>query len=200
MSARKNVLHSAGMRDAEVEHEAQHRVEHRGVGLRPGARCCAMNRASARSKSLTSTPRRRLATCSTACTTASASRRLTPAMSSRSAACCTGSRRPAAPKSMSASCPSAQQHHVARMRVGVEHAFLQHLLEERAQQRVGQLHPVGDRARRSSRPRARSRRRATPSRARATCSGPRTRSAREMSRRRSGMVEAMAAALRASIR
>ena len=37
-----------------------------------------MNRASARSKSLTSTPRRRLATCSTACATASASRRLTP--------------------------------------------------------------------------------------------------------------------------
>ena len=55
-----------------------------------------------------------------------------------------------------------EQHHVAGMRVGVEHALLQHLLEERAQQRVGELHAVGDAARRSSRPRARWRRRATP--------------------------------------
>ena len=37
-----------------------------------------------------------------------------------------------------------QQHDVARMRVGVEHALLQHLLEEGAQQRVGELHAVGD--------------------------------------------------------
>ncbi len=67
-----------------------------------------MNRASARSNSFTSTPRRSVATCSTAWVIASASRRLTPAMRSRSAACWTGSRCPAAPKSMSARCPSAR--------------------------------------------------------------------------------------------
>ena len=121
-------------------------------------------------------------------------------MSSRSAACWTGSRRPAAPKSISASRPSAQQHHVARVRVGVEHAVLEHLLEERAQQRVGELRRGRRCACRPSRPRARSRRRATPSRARATCSGPRTRRARRCASRSEGMVAAIARALRASMR
>ena len=97
-----------------------------------------MNRASARSKSLMSAPAAdgppgaRFATMS-------ASLRLTPAMRSRIAACSPGSRRPAAPKSISEA-TVGEQHDVAGMRVGVEHV-LQHLLEEGAQQVVGELLP-----------------------------------------------------------
>ena len=64
--------------------------------------------------------------------------------------------------------PVAQEHHVAGVRVGVEHALLQHLLEERAKEQVGDLRALRRRARRPTRRRARSRRRATPSRARAS--------------------------------
>ena len=98
-----------------------------------------MKRASARSKSLTSTPRRRCATWSTACTTMSASRRLTPAMRSRIAACSHGVEPAGGAEVDEREATVGEQHHVARVRIGVEHAVLQHLLEERAQQVVGEL-------------------------------------------------------------
>ena len=103
-----------------------------------------MNRASARSKSLTSTPRRSRPTCSTPCATMSASRRLDSGHQVAQRRLLHRVEAARGAEVDDRELAIGEQHHVARVRIGVEHAFFQHLLEERAQQVVGQLHPVGD--------------------------------------------------------
>ena len=77
-------------------------------------------------------------------------------MSSRSAACWTAIE-PAGGAEVDQREPTVgQQHDVSRMRVGVEHAVLEHLLEKRLEQQVGELRAFGERARRPTRRRARS--------------------------------------------
>jgi len=104
-----------------------------------------MNRANARSKSLTSTPRLRARDLQAPPAPPQWHRVcLTPAMRSRRAACCTGSSRLAAPKSMSARWRRRGAFTLPGCgRRGTR--LPQHLLEERAQERVGPASAVAAR-------------------------------------------------------
>ena len=109
-----------------------------GRRRRSGRTWSAISRASARSSRSGDTVSAMSATRSMPSRSRLTSRRTRAARMSTTAACWIGSSRPTAPKSMSPSVPSREDEDVARVRVGVEEAEPQHLVERRAQQLLGE--------------------------------------------------------------
>ena len=97
-----------------------------------------MRRASARSSRSGDTASSTSATRSMPSRSRLTSRRISAARMSTTAACWIGSSRPTAPKSMSPSVPSSNTKMLPGMRVGVEEADPQHLVERGAQQLLGE--------------------------------------------------------------